>query len=130
MSEQTLIEVLSAVVEQCAASETGQQTLAMYDHGIQFTPLDGDPFYLEVKGGKATLSDGLMDERSIDDGYEIKAETADFRAWFSSRERLSDLIEHGRMFPVASHTTKRHIDFWLAQIVRLGNGVATPKEVF
>jgi hypothetical protein len=71
-----------------------------------------------------------MPERPISAAYEIKAGSAAFQAWFSGRERLSDLIEHGRMFPVASHTTKRHIDYWLAKIVRLGNNLKIPKEVY
>ena len=131
MSEQTLMETLSTLVEQCAASEAGQQMIANHDHAIQFTPLDSNNiFYFEAKGGQAQVIEGEMPERPLDDGYEIKADTQVFREWFSGQARMSDLIEDGRMFPVASHTTKRHIDYWLAQIIRLGNGLKIPKEVY
>ena len=130
MSEQTVVKIFSILVEQCAASEAGRQMLAMYDHAVQFSLLDGEPFYLEVKDGQGRVFAGEMPVRLLDEGYEIKANSQVFREWFSGQERMSDLIEHGRMFPVASHTTKRHIDYWLAQIVRLGNGLKIPKEVY
>ena len=130
MNTQTLHEKLDAVVAQCAASEEGRQALAMYEHMVQFTPLDGDPFYLKSQGGEITLHEGAMPETPITDAHEIKAQTDVFAQWFGGEERMSDLIEHGQMFPVASHTTKRHIDHWLAKIVRLGNGQKAPHEVY
>lgn len=130
MSEQTLVSVFSALVEQTAATEAGRQMLAMYNHTVQFTPLDGDLFYFDVQAGQGNVVEGEMPEKPIDDGYEIKANTQVFHEWFSGQARMSDLIEDGRMFPVASHTTKRHIDYWLAQIIRMGNGLKIPKEVY
>lgn len=130
MSTQTLAEIFSTLLENCAAGEAGRQMLAMHDHTVQFTPLDGDPFYFEAKGGQGKVGQGAMPERPLTEGHEIKAESEVFREWFSGQGRMSDLIEHGRMFPVASHTTKRHIDYWLAQIVRLGNDLKIPKEVY
>ena len=130
MSTQTLAETFSTLLENCKASEAGRQMLAMHDHTVQFTPLDSDPFYFEAKDGQGKVSGGQMPERPLTEGHEIKADTAVFREWFSGQARMSDLIEQGRMFPVASHTTKRHIDYWLAQIVRLGNRLKIPKEVY
>lgn len=130
MADRTLAEIFTALVENCAAGEAGRQTLAMYDHLIQFTPLDGEPFYFEAQAGRGQVKPGVMPARPITETHEIKAGSDAFQAWFGGRERLSDLIEHGRMFPVASHTTKRHIDHWLARIVRLGNGQRSPKEVY
>lgn len=130
MSHQTLIDMFAGLVERCAASEAGQRTLAMYDQTVQFTPLDGDPFYFEAKGGHGHVASGTMPDRPLPEAHEIKADSQVFQYWFSGLERMSDLIEHGRMFPVASHTTKRHIDHWLAKIVRLGNSLKVPKEVY
>lgn len=130
MTDRTLSDVFSTLVKTCAGSGAGREALAMYDHIVQFTPLDGDPFYFEVTDGQERVASGVMPERLITEAHEIKADTGAFRDWFSGRERMSDLIEHGRMFPVASHTTKRHIDHWLAKIVRLGNGLKIPKEVY
>lgn len=130
MSTQTLAETFSTLLENCKASEAGRLMLAMHDQTVQFTPLDGDPFYFEAKGGQGKISGGQMPERPLTEGHEIKVDIAVFREWFSGQARMSDLIEHGRMFPVASHTTKRHIDYWLAQIVRLGNRLKIPKEVY
>jgi hypothetical protein len=130
MTDQTLAEVFNALVQTCAASEAGREALAMHDHIVQFTPLDGDTFYFAAKGGKGEVAQGVMPERPITETHEIKANSDAFQEWFSGLERLSDLIEEGRMFPVASHTTKRHIDHWLAKIVRIGNGQSVPKEVY
>lgn len=130
MGTQTLREMFSALLDRCAATEEGRQVLAMYDHTVQFTLLDGDPFYMKAQGGDVTLSDGVMPETPITDAHEIKADTEVFEQWFGGEERMSDLVEHGQMFPVASHTTKRHIDHWLAKIVRWGNGQRVPREVY
>ena len=92
--------------------------LALRDQTIQFTALDGDLFHFDAQGGQTKVVAGEMPAKPLDDGYEIKADTAVFAEWFTGQARMSDLIEDGRMFPVASHTTKRHIDYWLAQIVR------------
>lgn len=130
MADRALSEMFSALVERCADSDAGREALAMYDHVVQFTPLDGDPFYFEVQAGQPRVLEGVMPKRLITEAHEIKAHTDAFHDWFSNRERMSDLIEHGRMFPVASHTTKRHIDHWLAKIVRIGNGQRSLKEVY
>ena len=130
MSEQSLCETLSGLVDNCAATDEGRKTLAMYDHVVQFTPLDGESFFLEAQDGQVQLRDGPMPERPITSAHEIKANSDVFRQWFAGRERMSDLIEQGQMFPVASHTTKRHIDHWLAKIVRLGVGHKAPQEVY
>lgn len=130
MADKTLQEFFLTLVKVCGDSEAGQQALAMYDHTVQFTPLDGNPFYLETQQGEAQVVEGIMPERAITDAHEIKANSEAFQAWFRGQERLSDLIEHGRMFPVASHTTKRHIDHWLAKIVRLGLGQKDLKEQY
>ena len=130
MSTQAVSDHFAKLVEKCAATEAGREMIGMYNHIVQFTLLDGDKFHLIAENGKTSLVAGQMPERPLDEGYEIKGDTHEFEAWFSGRERLSDLVENGRMFPVASHTTKRHIDYWLAQIVRLGNGLKIPKEVY
>ncbi|MFN8458401.1 MAG: hypothetical protein U0401_27735 [Anaerolineae bacterium] len=130
MSKQTLTDMFSALVEQCASGEAGREALKMYNHTVQFTPLDGEPFHFIAKEGQAWVRNGVMPDSPLPDAHEIKADSQVFREWFSGQERMSDLIEHGCMFPVASHTTKRHIDHWLAKIVRLGSGLKIPKEVF
>jgi hypothetical protein len=130
MSQQNARELFTQLVNACREAENGQQMLAMYNHAVQFTLLDGGNFYFDAQDGQTAVQDGQMPEKPLTGGYEIKADTENLLAWFSGKERYSDLIEQGRMFPVASHTTKRHIDYWLAQIVRLGNGQKTLKEVY
>lgn len=130
MSQQNARELFTQLVNACSKTETGRQVLGMYNHAVQFTLLDGDNFYFDAQNGQTVIEDGQMPDRPLTRGYEIKADSENLVAWFSGNERYSDLIEHGRMFPVASHTTKRHIDYWLAQIVRLGNGQKIPKEVY
>jgi hypothetical protein len=76
----------------------------------------------EVKGGRARVAEGVAPE--------IKAPGETFAEWFAGGLRMIDAIETGRMFPSASHTTKRHIDHWLTRIVRAGNGQASVKEVY
>jgi len=124
------IDNFEVLVEKCAASEAGARVLGMYDHTIQFSLLDGDPFFFTAIGGKVEVSAGEMPSTNLDNGYEIKGSTGNFVEWFQGQSRMSDLIENGQLFPVASHTTKRHIDYWVAQIVRIGNGIKIPKEVY
>ena len=130
MSTQTVADKLSQLVATCAQTEQGGSILAMYDHVVQFTLLDGDLFHFFAEGDERKVVMGEMPARSLVKGYEIKGDSDEFLAWFNGEERFSDLVEHGRMFPVASHTTKRHIDYWLAQIVRIGNGIKSPKELY
>ena len=130
MSQQNARELFAQLVNTCSKTKTGQQMLQMYNHSVQFSLLDGDSFYFDAQDGQTEVQPGQMPDKPLTGGYEIKADTENLLAWFSGKERYSDLIEHGRMFPVASHTTKRHIDYWLAQIVRLGNGQKIPKEVY
>jgi hypothetical protein len=130
MSQQNARKLFAQLVKTCSGTESGQKMLGMYNHTVQFTLLDGDKFFFDAQNGQTAVKDGQMPDRPLIRGYEIKADTENLLAWFSGAERYSDLIEHGRMFPVASHTTKRHIDYWLAQIVRLGNGQKIPKEVY
>ena len=128
--EITVVDHFSSLVETCGTSDIGRELLAMYDHTVQFSILDGDPFYFTAKNGEGRVVKGEMPSTTIVNGYEIKGSSRHLLEWFCGRDRMSDLIERGELFPVASHTTKRHIDYWLAQIVRLGNGIKTPKEVY
>ena len=129
MSEQSLADKFSELVAACRAAR-GEEVLGMYEHVVQFTPLDGEPFHFVAEGGEHKVVAGEMPPRSLVEGYEIKGDTVELHNWFSGAERFSDLVEDSRMFPIASHTTKRHIDHWLAQIVRIGNGLKSPKEVY
>lgn len=127
---QSLARQVSEIVARCAASEEGRAVLATYDHVIQFTVLDGGAFYLEVKGGQARIVEGPAPDLPITEMHEIKAHAEAFAEWFSGRLRMIDAIETGRMFPSASHTTKRHLDHWLTRIIRIGSGMRSLKEVY
>ena len=60
MSDQTLAEIFSTVLESCVAGEAGRRMLAMYDHTVQFTPLDGEPFHFVAKGGQGKVVAGHL----------------------------------------------------------------------
>jgi hypothetical protein len=126
----SLAAQLTDLVARCASSEAGRAALSTYDHVVQFTVLDGEPFYLTVRAGAARVADGVAPALPVIDTHEIKAPRETFGAWFAGRLRMIDAIETGRMFPSASHTTKRHIDHWLATIIRVGNGRESVKEVY
>jgi hypothetical protein len=118
------------ILARCESTEAGRAALSTLDHVVQFTLLDGEPFYLEVKGGRARVTEGVAADAPIIDTHEIKAPRETLADWFAGRLRMIDAIETGRMFPSASHTTKRHIDHWITTIIRIGNEQPSMKEVY
>lgn len=125
-----LVPTVRALLDHAAALPQGSQALKEYDHLIQFTVLDGESFYIDIKGGKATVSDGTATPRPLAEAHEYKAPQKTLEAYFAGRVRMSDAIHDGKLFPVAAHTTKRHIDHWVAKIVRMGLGQPSLREVY
>lgn len=117
-----LHEIVSQLLENVASTPEGRETLRRYDHTLNFDVLDGEAFHAEFRQGEWVVSQGAAPPRPVADAHEIKAKEDAFRDWFEGRVRLSDAIHDNRMFPTAAHTTKRHIDNWLAKLVRLGLG--------
>lgn len=112
----------SALLKNAAGTPEGRETLKRYDHTLNFDVLDGEPFHVEIQNGEFDVRGGAAPPKLLMDAHEIKANEDAFRDWFEGRVRLSDAIHENRMFPTAAHTTKRHIDNWLAKLVRLGLG--------
>jgi len=125
-----LMSVIGALFDQVAARPDGVRVLSEYNQLLQFTVLDGEPFYVEISGGKVRVSPGVAEPRPLADAHEYKATQAVFDAYFSGRVRISDAIHDGKLFPVAAHTTKRHIDHWVAKIVRMGLGQPGLRDVY
>ncbi len=125
-----LLSVIGALFDRVAARPDGAHVLSEYNHLLQFTVLDGEPFYVEIAGGKVRVSPGVAEPRPLADAHEYKATQAVFDAYFSGRVRMSDAIHDGKLFPVAAHTTKRHIDHWVAKIVRMGLGQPGLRDVY
>lgn len=119
---QSLYETLDELLRQTAASEEGRETLQRYDHTLYFDVLDGEPFYAEIIRGEADVAPGEPSPRPIAEAHSIKANEAALHDWFEGRLRYSDGIHENRLFPVAAHTSKRHIDNWIVKLVRLGQG--------
>lgn len=117
-----LHETLDELLRQAAASEEGRETLRRYDHTVHFDVLDGESFYAEIIGGEADVVPGEPAPRPIAEAHSIKAHEAPLRDWFEGRLRYSDGIHENRLFPVAAHTSKRHIDNWIVKLIRLGQG--------
>ena len=126
----TLATQVRALLERVAARPDGPAVLRDYDHLLQFTVLDGESFYVDIKGGSATVHAGTATPRPLAEAHEFKANQAVFEAFFSGRVRMSDAIQGGHLYPVAAHTTKRHIDHWLAKLVRLGLGQLSLREIY
>jgi hypothetical protein len=125
-----LIPVIGALFDRVAVPPDGERVLSEYDQLLQFTVLDGESFYVEISGGKVRISPGVADPRPLADAHEYKATQVVFEAFFSGRVRMSDAIHEGQLFPVAAHTTKRHIDHWVAKIVRMGLGQPGLRDLY
>jgi hypothetical protein len=125
-----LIPAFSALLDRVAAAPDGARALSQYDQLVQFTVLDGESFYVQFSGGKVRISPGVAEPRPLADVHEYKATQAVLEAYFSGRVRMSDAIHDGQLFPVAAHTTKRHIDHWVAKIVRMGLGQPGLRDVY
>ena len=125
-----LIPVIGALLDRVTAAPHGARVLSQYDQLLQFTVLDGESFYVEISSGRVRISPGVADPRPLAEAHEYKATQGVFEAYFSGRVRMSDAIHDGNLFPVAAHTTKRHIDHWVAYIVRTGLGQPGLRDVY
>lgn len=127
---QPLPELLDELLRKAASSLEGQETLRRYDHTINFDVLDGRPFHVEILGGEAVVEDREASPRPLAEAHNIRAPEAALRDWFEGRLRYSDGIHENRLFPMAAHTTKRHIDNWIVKLVRLGQGRPSIKDEY
>jgi len=130
MPDEPLFDVVAQVFDQVCDTAAGREALKWYDHTLIFSPLDGDPFYVDIRNGDARPKRGLPPPRPITEAHEFKANEAVFRDFFTSRRRLYDAVHEGDLYPMAAHTAKRHIDFWLVRLVSLSNGVPTLKDQY
>lgn len=125
-----LHDILNELLLQAAKTVQGRETLLRYDQFITFDVLGGEPFHAEIVGGEVDIKPGLAPPKPIMEAHLIKARDEVFRDWFEGRTRFSDAIHEGRLYPMAAHTTKRHIDNWLVRLVRLGQGRPSLKDVY
>ena len=128
--DKTLPEILDELLRSAASTVAGRETLLRYDHTINFEVLDGTPFHVEIVGGKVDVSDSEADPGPISEAYNIISKEDALRDWFGGKCRYSDLIHEHRMYPQASHTTKRHIDNWIVKLVRLGQGKPGLRDLY
>ncbi len=125
-----LVPTVRAVFDRVNTQPEGTKVLQEYDQLLQFTVLDGTPFYVDIKGGKVTITEGTAAPRPLMEAHEYKGKQQVFEAFFAGKVRMSDAIHEGQFFPVAAHTTKRHIDHWVAKLVRLGLGQPSLRDVY
>lgn len=130
MAEASLHEAVKGIFDRVGGSPPGREALRMYDHTLVFSVMDGEPFHLEVKAGKAQVKPGLPAPRPITEAHEFKAREAVFRDFFTGRRRFYDAVHEGDLYPMAAHTTKRHIDHWLVKMVNLGLGLPSLQELY
>lgn len=130
MMNRPLHEILDELLQKAAGTVEGQETLRRYDQTINFDVLDGQPFHVEIIMGEAVTSTGQAPPKPIMEAHNIRAKEAALRDWFEGRLRFSDGIHENRIFPMAAHTTKRHIDNWLVKLIRLGQGRPSLKDEY
>ncbi|MFN8458399.1 MAG: hypothetical protein U0401_27725 [Anaerolineae bacterium] len=127
---QPLPQLLDELLRTAAGTVEGRETLMRYDHTVNFDVLDGQPFHVEIVGGEAAVETGQAKPRPLAEAHNIRAKEAALRDWLEGRARFSDLIHEHRLYPMAAHTTKRHIDNWLIKLVRLGHGRPSLKDEY
>ncbi len=125
-----LVPTVRALFDRVNTQPEGTKVLQEYDQLLQFTVLNGSPFYLDIKGGKVMITEGTAAPRPLMEAHEYKGKQQVFEAFFAGKVRMSDAIHEGQFFPVAAHTTKRHIDHWVAKLVRLGLGQPSLRDVY
>ena len=130
MSKSSLYESVKDVFQRVSDSPSGREALKMYDHTLVFSVMDGEPFHVEVKAGKAQVKPGLPPPRPIAEAHEFKAREQVFHEFFVGRRRLYDAVHEGDLYPMAAHTTKRHIDYWLVKMVNIGLGLPSLQELY
>jgi hypothetical protein len=130
MAEPSLYDIVTDVFQQVGDSPAGREALKTYDHTLIFSLMDGEPFHVEIKGGQAQVKRGNPPPRPITAAHEFKAREAVFRDFFTGRRRLYDAVHEGDLFPMAAHTTKRHIDYWLVKMVNIGNRIPSLRELY
>jgi len=125
-----LVPTVRALFDRVNTQPEGIKVLQEYDQLLQFTILNGSPFYVDIKSGKVTIAEGTAAPRPLMEAHEYKGQQQVFEAFFAGKVRMSDAIHEGQLFPVAAHTTKRHIDHWVAKLVRLGLGQPSLRDVY
>ena len=74
--------------------------LAAYDMRIQFTVLDGAPFYAVLREGKLqSVEQGAFDDFSNRDDIEVFGDEAGFRLVFERRVSPATAMYYGKMTP-------------------------------
>ncbi len=125
-----LVPAVRALFDRLSTRPEGVKALQEYDQLLQFTVLDGASLYVDIKGAKVTVTEGMATPRPLMDAHEYKGKQQVFEAFFAGKVRMSDAIHEGQLFPVAAHTTKRHIDHWVAKLVRMGLGQPSLRDVY
>jgi hypothetical protein len=125
-----LVPTVRVLLDRLKTQPEGTKVLQEYDQLLQFSILDGMPFYVDIKGGKVTVTEGTAAPRPLMEAHEYKGRQEVLEAFFAGKVRMSDAIHEGQLFPVAAHTTKRHIDHWVAKLVRIGLGQPSLRDMY
>ena len=76
-------------------SAPGQQELKRFDRKIEFEVRDGEPFFVEIKGGKASVKQGKPDiQPGEPEPLRFSTFTNALSRLFQGKARYTDLLYH------------------------------------
>jgi len=120
---QTVFEKAEEFFRRIPESAEGRRELGRQDQVIQFEVRDGEPFWLEIRGGRLSLNRGLAAPDSIAVRYTADAET--LIQLFEGRVRFVDVAGVGRRRLLISPAAagRGTIETWLGKLFRIGQGL-------
>lgn len=117
----SLSNVMEDLLSQVARTKEGQELLKEYDFTFQFIPTDGEPFYVDIVGGKwkvvkGSTSKSFMEYRPIEGTEKV------LREILEGKVRLVDAVWKGRLRAEA-YGFYMYMIGWLSRIFRLSRSI-------
>jgi len=107
--------------EKLGASPEGQQELCKFNEVMQFNVKDDESFYIEIKGGKATVTNGVStaDPKKV---ISLTLDKATVREIFQKGQLypgLADFMFSGKLWLKAPKTGDKPSTAWAAKLLRM-----------
>lgn len=117
----SLSSIMEDLLSQVAKTKEGQDLLKEYDFTFQFVPTDGEPFYVEIVGGrwkivKGTTSKTYMEYRPIEGTEEVLKEILE------GKTRMVDAVWQKRL-RTETYGFYMYMIGWLSRIFKLSRSI-------
>ena len=117
MKQKSIVEIADEFFARLNSTEETKDLLRRFDQKIQFELKDDKPFYVWIRGGEVSITEGEA-EPSLEEVFTVESDRDTLMEIFSGKLRPFDAICQMKLHML--EVAKSPIKGWLGKLIRIG----------